>query len=86
MRKNKKKQGVSPFTLRERSIIEVRWCRDNKTITNIAVELNRNKSSISRELAGKPRRGVGKYRAEKRGQPPFSVCQHFLILVQYYIS
>lgn len=52
------------MSLLERCIIETRWCRDNKTITAIAAELKRNKSSISRELVGKPRRGIGKYRAD----------------------
>lgn len=63
----KRKQGVrggSPLTIRERSIIEIRWCRDGKTVTDIAKELVRNKSSISRELKDKPRRGVGKYNAD----------------------
>lgn len=77
----KKWRGGSPLTLQERSCIELRWCRDGKTVTEIAIELGRNKSSVSRELAGKPRRGVGKYRAdiahhralvriEKRGNVP----------------
>lgn len=56
--------GGSPLTIRERSIIEIRWCRDRKTVTDIAKELMRNKSSISRELKDKPRRGVGKYNAD----------------------
>jgi len=57
--------GASPLTLRERSIIEIRWCRDNKSVTHIAVELRRNKSSVSRELKGKPRKGMGRYNAER---------------------
>lgn len=64
MSKKNKKQGASPLSLRERCIVETRWCRDNKTVTAIATELKRNKSSISRELVGKPRRGVGRYRAD----------------------
>ena len=63
-KKHKKKRGASPFSLRERSIIEVRWCRDGKTVTEIAKELGRNKSSVSRELEGKPRKGRGKYDAD----------------------
>jgi IS30 family transposase len=62
-----RKQGVrggSPLTIRERSIIEIRWCRDGKTVTDIAKELMRNKSSISRELKDIPRRGAGKYNAD----------------------
>lgn len=77
-------RGGSSLTIRERSIIEVRWCRDGKTITAIATELRRNKSSISRELKDKPRRGVGKYNADvahktaqerigKRGNTPKTV-------------
>ena len=58
-------KGRSPFTLRERSIVEVRWCRDTKTVTEIARELDLNKSSISRELDGKPRKGFGKYDADR---------------------
>lgn len=57
--------GRSPLTLRERSIIEVRWCRDNKTVTEIAEEIGRNKSSISREIDGKPRKGCWKYDADR---------------------
>ena len=56
--------GGSPLTIRERSIIEIRWCRDGKTVTEIAKELVRHKSSISRELKDKPRCGVGKYNAD----------------------
>lgn len=67
--------------MRERSIIEIRWCRDGKRVTEIAAELGRNKSSISRELGGKPRTGRNKYHAdrahlaaltriEKRGNTP----------------
>ena len=62
---NSTRLGRSPLTLRERSIIEVRWCRDTRSITDIAKELERNKSSISREIDGKPRKGFGKYDAER---------------------
>ncbi len=64
MSKKKKSRGASPLSLRERCIIETRWCLDSRSITEIALELKRNKSSVSRELAGKPRRGIGKYRAD----------------------
>ena len=52
------------MSLQERCAIEIRWCRDEKTVTEIATELRRNKSSLSRELQGKPRRGYGKYNAD----------------------
>lgn len=58
-------KGRSPFTLRERSIIEIRWCRDGRNITEIAKELGRHKSSVSREIGGKPRKGLGKYDADR---------------------
>lgn len=64
MLKKKNHKGGKPFSLRERSIIEVRWGRDSKSMIEIAEELKRNKSSISREIGGKPRKGVGKYNAE----------------------
>ncbi len=64
MQKKNNHRGGKPFSLRERSIIEVRWCRDSRSITDIAKELKRNKSSISREIDGKPRKGVGKYNAD----------------------
>ena len=57
MHKKKNHKGGKPFSLRERSIVEVRWCRDSKSITAIAKELKRNKSSVSREIGGKPRKG-----------------------------
>lgn len=64
MHKRTNHRGGKTFSLRERSIIEVRWCRDSKSITEIADELRRNKSSISREIGGKPRKGMGKYNAD----------------------
>ncbi len=75
-----KRKKSSPLTLRERTIIEVGH-RNGCSLRNIAKELNRNASSISREINGKPRRGVGKYiadvshrkalkRIEKRGNVP----------------
>lgn len=67
MKKKKRKQhkGGKPFSLKERGIIEMRWCRDGKTVAEIAEELLRNKSSVSRELGGQPRRGRGKYNADR---------------------
>ncbi|MBU6214339.1 IS30 family transposase [Patescibacteria group bacterium] len=64
-KKQRKRRGGKPLSLRERSIIELRWCRDGRTVTEIADELGRNKSSISRELDGKPRIGSGKYDADR---------------------
>jgi len=53
----------SPLTLYERTIIEVRY-RDGNSMRSIAKELNRNPSTISREIKGKPNRGMGKYIAD----------------------
>lgn len=61
MRKNKEKN--SPLTLRERTIIEVRY-RDGNSIRSIAEEIGKNPSTVSREIGGKPPRGVGKYIAD----------------------
>ncbi|MBI5913274.1 helix-turn-helix domain-containing protein, partial [Candidatus Azambacteria bacterium] len=49
----RRRLGKNPITLRERSIIEVRWRKDGKTITEIAHEIGRNKSSVSREVDGR---------------------------------
>lgn len=65
LKKPKEKRGGKPLSLRERSIIEIRWCRDHKTVTEIAKELKRNKSSISRDLGGRPRIGWTKYNADR---------------------
>ena len=61
MRKNKKKN--SPLTLRERTIVEVRY-RDGNSVRNIAEEISKNPSTVSREIDGKPSTGVGKYIAD----------------------
>jgi len=53
----------SPLSLRERTIIEVRY-RDGCSMRDIAKELDRNPSTISREINGKPPRGIGKYIAD----------------------
>ena len=63
-KKHRGKGGV-PFTIRERSIIEIRWCQDNKDVDDIANELNRHRSSVYREIQGKPRKGMGKYDADR---------------------
>jgi len=56
-------QTFRRIDLRERVIIENRYCIDMKSMRNIALELNRPVSSVSREIRGKPRLGVGKYSA-----------------------
>ena len=61
MRKNKRRN--SPLTLRERAIIEVRY-RDGNSIRSIAKEIEKNPSAVSREIGGKPPKGVGKYIAD----------------------
>ncbi len=65
MKKIKKvgSKNRKPLTLRERIDIESRY-RYGMSITNIGKELKRNKSTISREINSKPRRGVGKYSAD----------------------
>ena len=60
----KKKRVFERISFRERVNIENRCCIDKKTITDIAIELDRPKSAISREIGGKPRIGRGKYSAD----------------------
>lgn len=62
--KKNKRGGGKPLTLKERGVIEARWCRDGRSVTAIALELKRNKSSISREIDGRPRNGRGRYDAD----------------------
>lgn len=67
MRKSfKKERFFERISFKERVIIENRYCIDKKKITDIAKELGRPKSAISREIGGKPRIGRGKYRADAR--------------------
>jgi len=64
MKKTKtQKTRRPPLSIHERSTIEIRWCTDHKSISEIARELGRNKSSISRDIGGRPRIGRGRYRA-----------------------
>lgn len=58
-----RKKKSSPLNLSERTVIEIRY-RDGCSMRNIAKELSRNPGTISREIDGKPRRGVGKYIAD----------------------
>ena len=60
---SKIKKNKSPLTLYERTIIEVRY-RDGYSMRDIAKELDRNVSTISREIDGKPPNGIGKYIAD----------------------
>lgn len=65
MNKNKKeKRHFNQFTLNDRITIEIRY-RDGWSLRKIAYELGngRTAGSISREISGKPRRGIGKYQA-----------------------
>lgn len=52
------------LTLRERSIIEIRYTKDKWTLQKIADEVGKNKSTISREVSGKERSGKNKYNAD----------------------
>lgn len=60
----KEKRAWSQLTLEERIKIEIRY-QEGMSVTDIAKYLGngRTKSSVSREVAGKPRRGVGRYKA-----------------------
>ena len=63
-KKAKGKRTFSRISYKERVIIENRYCIDKKTISNIAKELGRPVSSVSREIGGKPKIGRGKYSAD----------------------
>lgn len=69
MKKHKKKRvksrTFSRITYKERVKIEQRYCTDWWRITAIAEELKRPPSAVSREIGGKPRRGHGRYNADR---------------------
>jgi len=58
----KPKREFVQFTLEERTKIEIRY-GDGWSLRKIAESLGRNASSISREIDGKPRKGMGRYQA-----------------------
>lgn len=61
--KNKKRKWRTPLTLRDRIDIEHKYMY-GVSITNIAQYINRDKSTISREVRNKDRTGKNKYRAD----------------------
>jgi IS30 family transposase len=58
-----KGKGFKRIDFRERVIIENRYCVDSRSVERIADELKRPVCTIVRELAGKPRKGRGRYMA-----------------------
>ena len=62
--KQKKKRSFKQFTLNDRIKIEIRY-RDGRSLREIAKELDsgRTAGSVSTEIAGKSRKGIGKYQA-----------------------
>src|SRR3989344_2895615 len=61
------KQKFKQFTLVDRINIQI-YYREGLGIRAIAKKMKRSPSSISRELAGRPSRGVGKYQAYSNHQ------------------
>lgn len=59
-----KKKTFNRITYKERVTVENRYCSDQKSIKAIARELGRPTSTISREIAGRPRKGRGRYNAD----------------------
>lgn len=60
---SRQRKGKTPLTIRERTIIEVRY-QDGLSMREIGREIERDVGTISREIQGKPRKGVRRYRAE----------------------
>lgn len=62
--KQKKKRSFKQFALNDRIKIEIRY-RDGWSLREIATELDggRTAGSVSREIASKPSKGIGKYQA-----------------------
>lgn len=64
-KKGQKSRTFRRITYKERVTIENRYCTDRKRITEIATELHRPNSAVSREIAGRPRIGRGRYSADR---------------------
>lgn len=64
MENKQKKKGFKRLSLSERIQIEIKY-NQGKSLSEIAKHLGngRNKSTISREIDGRPGRGIGKYQA-----------------------
>lgn len=64
MKIKQKKKGLKRLDLNERIQIELQYSQ-GKNLAEIARHLGkgRNKSTISREIGGRPRKGIGKYQA-----------------------
>ena len=63
--KSAKQRTFGHISYKERVIIENRYCIDKKSVSDIARELGRDKSAISREIEGRPRIGRRRYTADK---------------------
>ena len=63
-KKAKEKRTFSRISYKERVIIENRYCVDRKIMSDIAKELGRPVSAVSREIGGKPKIGRGRYSAD----------------------
>ena len=64
LKKSERRGTFSRIVYRDRVIIENRYCVDRKSVKEIALELKRHSTSITREIDGKPRIGRGKYSAD----------------------
>jgi IS30 family transposase len=65
LQKQTKRKPFTALTIQERTIIEIRYCRDFRTIKEIAVELGRHYTTIRRELAGFSQLKGCKYNADR---------------------
>lgn len=66
IRNKNKVKSFKRVDFQERIIIETRYCRDKKSISDTAKELERPICTIVREIGGRPRIGRGKYSADSK--------------------
>jgi IS30 family transposase len=73
MKNKKQRKRNKRLSLSERIQIELKYSQ-GRNLGEIAKHLgkDRNKSTISREIGGRPRKGVGKYQAY-RANPEFVI-------------
>jgi IS30 family transposase len=60
---NTKTKKQVPLSIQERVTIEIRYCTDFHSKADIAKELGRNKSTITREIGDRTPRGIRRYKA-----------------------
>lgn len=63
--KHSRDRTFKRIAYKERVVLERLYCQDGWTVSAIALDLGRPTSAVSREIKGKPRKGRGRYNADR---------------------